>query len=236
MINSLGLSKLRNGEFINFGNDILGLSKKYDLPTLGLQTMVTAFEDSLTPLNKLFLKEKGSAFSTDIELADLRRDNAVLGIKFVLDGYLKHYEQAKQSAAELLIETIEKYGSGAIAYQNYVQETSSINQFIAEIDANPALKAGIEELNLTAWFGELNQANLDFNVLFIKRNEEQSQKPEGNLKDLRKSAKDGFDALANFLIAKQWIQPGPEQESLILEINGLISQYNLLVQSRMPSA
>lgn len=225
------VTRLRNAEFISLGTDVVAIARKYDLSLPLLKPETDKLEDAFKPLNTLYAQEKGSQLSIAIELADIRRDDAVNGIRFVAEGYMKHYEDPKKTAASTILRAIGKYGSD-IANQNYIQETATLNNLTEDMEAPGALRDALALLGLTAWGTELKEANKAFNDLYLQRIEQSSQKPEGNLKELRLPARTQYDLFNRKLDAMDIMVPTDPLTNLIKELNSLTAQYNRLLAGR----
>ncbi|HPI10500.1 MAG TPA: DUF6261 family protein [Catalimonadaceae bacterium] len=233
MIEFFNLTQLRNAEFISYGRDVLALFKEHDLPGLGLQTSVTQFEKNLQPVVVKYDQEKGNTLAHDIEKADLRRDNAVIGIRQVADAYTRHFDVAMKKAAEILLKCIARYGNSAIAYQNYFQETESIRRLMHDFETMRDVKDALETLGLQEWADELKDANQDFQVLYQRRMEKEKDDSVGQLKDLRNAARESYESLVHFLVATHTVQPKDVFQELITGINQQIQEYNRILENQV---
>ena len=234
IIDSISLSQLRNGEFINYITDLIAILRKHEIKSPFLKAQADKFEPEVDLLNKVFAPERGSKLSFDIELADYRRDEAISGIKQVVSAYTRHFDANTKAAAEALLRGINKYGSN-LATQNYMQETTSLSSLSDDFETNADLKAALILLGLGAWAGELKTANVNFNSLYLKRTEENSLKPELTVKTQRGIVKDKYDVLADYISAYQKINPSDDLLIAIREVNSHISQYNRLLAGRTSS-
>lgn len=227
----IDLTALRIAEFIAIGSDVDFVLSEYDITALGLATVVPPFRSGFRLVAEIYAREKGSPLSKDIEVADGRRDECIIGIKGVAESYMRHYDQTFRAAADILLRTINKYGN-SIATQNYLAESESLRQLCEDLEAVGPAKEALAKLGLTAWANEMREANTAFAVLYQQRNKETSQLPVGNVKELRGSAKITFDALMAMLDARNLISPGAPLTALINELNTLIGKYNRLLASR----
>jgi len=232
MIEKFNLSQLRNADFITYGRDVLNLFKEYDLPAIGLQATVNTFEKELHPVLVKFDLEKGNTLALEMEQSDLRRDNAIIGIRQVADAHTRHYDTILKKAAEILLKCIARYGNSAIAYQNYYQETESILKLVADFENIVEVKHALDTLGLVDWAAELKEANQEFEKLYQKKMSNQPDNQDVNLKDLRNNAKESYEGLIQFLVATHTVQPKDVFRKLIAEVNLLNKEYSKILAAQ----
>ncbi len=229
-VKDITYSRLKLGEFIAFVKDVLTLFAKYNADTLGMQVKMSDLKNSLTPLDKAFAIEQASAFSKEIEKADLRRDKAINGIRSVVKAYTDYFDENLQKQADTLLRTISKYGD--IANLNYQLESETLRQLADELDSESKLKIAVEALHLGNWVIELKAANEVFAKLYADRNEESAnRKPEGKTLDFRNYTVDKYKALAKHLDSKNTLEPSEPSGKLVAELNVLLDKYDRLVKS-----
>lgn len=228
----LDLASLWIAEFIRLGADVEAVLARYDTEALGLGSVAESFKTGFEKVSHVYGREKGSPLSKDLEKADIRRDQCIIGIKGVAESYLRHYDPAFVGAADTLLQTINRYGN-SIATQNYQTESESLRQLCGELDSPGAAKDALIKLGLNAWALEMRVANTDFSLLFERQNKEASPVPAiGNVKDLRIAAKGDYDALMAMMDARSLVSASPQLSHLIAELNTLIGKYNQLLASR----
>lgn len=230
-MDKIELSGLRIAEFIALGSDMDAILLNYDIKALGLETSVVSFRSAFKLLADIYAREKGSILSKEIEMADFRRDQCIIAIKGIAENYLRHYDPAFVTAAEILLRTINKYGS-SIATQNYMAESESLRQLCDDLEADGPAKDALVKLHLKEWAEEMRVANTAFSTLFQQRNKEASLLPMGNVKELRASAKIAYDGLMAMLNARNLVSPSAPLTALINELNILIGKYNRLLSTR----
>lgn len=227
----LDVSALRIAEFIALGSDMEDVLVKHDTAALGLEPVVSSFMIGFKNVSDLYGSEKGSPLSKDIELADVRRDQCIIGIKGVAENYQRHFDPAFAAAANILLRTINQYGSN-IATQNYPIESLSLNQLCNELEATGEVNEALVKLGLKDWATEMRTANTVFSSIFQQRTKETSQQPTGSLKELRLAAKADYENLIDMLDALKLVSPSSSLTGLIKELNTVIGKYNELLASR----
>ena len=228
MLSKIAITRLYNTDFLGYGTDIIAICKKFNLPLPALTAATASFETSITGLKAVYAQEKGSILSPQVEQADLRRDNAVSGIKLTCEAHSRHFEPAKVAAADTILRCIAKY-SNNIAKENYLRETEMLRNLSEDFDAAGTVKDALALVGLTAWAGEMKAANEQFNTVYTSRITEASQKPDGTVTDLRLPAREQYDALMKVITALDTLTPGDGLTNMIKEINVLTDKYSLVI-------
>jgi Family of unknown function (DUF6261) len=232
MIAILQLARLRNSEFIQFINDVLGIVSLNDpqaLLVLGQFNALTAEKDVL---QSLFNKEQASALTDELITLDEQRDNLLNGIIALVQGYSYSQDPLQKKSALALQVNITSYGTG-IARENYQSETTIITKLLNDWTTMPELAAAIALLNLSTWQTQLAAANAAFNAKYLARTQEIGSAPPDSLKEKRASATDAYTDLRDFINSYFTINKGVAPFGKVTnELNALVDQYNRLVAGR----
>lgn len=231
MLLPISVLRLRNPEFIGFTDGIITICKKYNLPLPAFATPVATFESGMEPIKDRYALEKGSPLSEELRKLDLRRDNAINGIKQNAESYNKHFMPAKVAAGDVVLRAIAKYGNN-IAGQSFLQQTTILNKLSVDFEAAGPVKDALALLGLTDWAAEMKTANLAFETKFMERNTESSQKPEGSLTEMRVPGKLLWDNFVKIVHAHETLSPTADLDSMIKEMNTFIKKYNELIEKR----
>lgn len=232
LIDTLNYTRLRNGEANQFGADLHTILNKFVPRIQGLNVQADNVKAANQKISDLFAKEKKSKLSKKIENADLRRDDAVTGIKQCAEAFVKHFNPNFRKAAQDLLDGINKYGAN-IAGQNYIQESAILKNLSEDFENNTDLKNALTVLNIVDWAAELNEANKEFNALFLQRNEDSSrQKPDVSMKELRIDFKVIMEKTFENVYARHILASSDDVLFLIGELNTLIAKFNKIVLDR----
>jgi len=227
MISSFNFSKLRNDEHIQFIKDVLKIIETNDPDALLVKLLWDILKEKNILCENAYLLLRKSELTKKIVDKDDRRDNDATGIKKIVEGYIHHYENDKAEAAELILSHMNKYGSN-IAKMNYQAETTAITDLTEYVKNDPKMKAAADLLFLTDWFNALEQANIEFNELYMLRIDEQAGKNNDNLKELRAETVSAYNELIKHLSAHALITPSELYEKTTNMINELIDKYSSL--------
>ncbi len=230
MLIAPSLQNYRNGEFVKFIANSLTICSKYDLATLNLAEKHTALEQAHQSLKALFKVDRGSDLTKEIIRLDKERDSDFTGIIGIVELYANnHYDETMVNAATSLLKVLESHGRSLVRL-SYQQQTAAMEDIITRIEAGHV--AELTTLNLADWFAHMKNANDQFNVKFLERNQEYAQAPKEKLTAVREQTTNAYQELAKFINAYAVIGTTADYEPLINELNALINNYNAVVNRR----
>ena len=232
MINAIDLAKLRNGEFLQFGTNVSDLVESNNPKGLNVEPQHLVFKTKIGEMGELFNTERASPITQELVMLDDRRDRAINGISGVISAYCSHFVPETANAANLLAGDLQLFGTG-VARQNLPSETALINGIINDWETKPGLTTALATLGLAPWVAELKTANQTFDQKYIERTKEYGAANPDTLKAKRDETMLAYYELRKYLEAYSVIQNTPEYQKTINELNALIDQYNLLINSRI---
>lgn len=230
MIQKIRVHKLRASELLQFLNDAIKLCNQQSTEPMKLATVITALITDTNSFDRLFKLNPGSAITLELIDLDDRRDNCVMGIHQVLEGYSHYFEAVLRTAAQNLLNNMNKYGS-SIYDLNYQAETRTITNMLNEWTTSSTLAAAVTTLNLGAWTTELKTANNLFNERYLQRVDEKASAPQINSFQARKKAIASYRQLIQQIEARATLAEDQTYNSLINSLNALIDKYNTLGDS-----
>ncbi len=232
MINSIDLVRLRNGEYLQFMQDVLSITRDNDPALMKVQAPFAELETITGEIESLFKIPTGSAITAELEKYDLLRDNALRGIIGMLRANSYSEDPIITHHADMLSTHLDLFGKDITA-DSYQSETTSIRNIIADWDAKPDLKAAVIALNLNSWRLALENANNSFLEYYLLRAKEQGFNVTESLKTKRLKANEAYYTLRDKLNAYYVIENGIEPyKSVVAYINGLLTNYNDLLNRR----
>jgi hypothetical protein len=238
MINSLTFASLRNVEFISFCTDAENVIDLNDPAALKIAKSLAKFKTNTKECNDIYDIDKKNPYTIAIQNLDFRRDQAIIGIQMVIEGYTYYFDDAVKKSALALLDSIKMHGPN-IARMNYQAETGVLKTLVGDWATKPAYSAAITFFNLTAWVKELTDANQEFTKKFAERAQDSgSTANDTKFKEKRVETTASWNKLRD-LIESQYnvkVEEGDGEEkpylTLINSLNALIDKYNVLVNTR----
>lgn len=237
MLHTINLHKLRNAEYLQFGKDAAALLTDADATSLGINKPFATFKNSITEIENAFKTELANPLSAKLSELDSLRDNVFLGIWYVTDGYLLHFNPEIVAKAEIVRKNLLTYGRDTIKI-SYPAETASINSMITDWETKPELTAAVDALHLTEWKVGLKQINTEFEATYTERAKKEGDAATINpVKTLRLPSVKLWDKFTTTLSAQYILHDedatlGPKYLSLINNINALIDTYKNILTVR----
>ncbi|WP_127343326.1 DUF6261 family protein [Ancylomarina longa] len=231
MFEPIYLSHLRNNEFIQFVKNFLSVLNENELETLKLKPEYDELQALFATMVALYMPKQSSQFTKTLQEDDNRRDKAFVGIQSMINAYAYHYDAGKKEAADILLNSLKKYGS-QITKQNYQGETATITAIIQEWKREIVLVDALSKLLLTDWVNELETSNMQFDAHYLERIKEDAASPEIKIVDLRKKITQVYRNLSSRIYAFSIISEVPTYSDIIKRSNSLIEKYNFVVDAR----
>lgn len=237
MFEKIHLSSLRNSEFSQFSNDVLGVIARNNPAALKVEKQEAGLRTLSKQADALFKTKKGFDTTEELIALDARRDKCITGISLNVHSLTYHFDEEVVQHAQILSKHLKHYGAGAIARENYVSETAHIKAVLKDWETKPELKAAIKKLQLEGWKTALETDNNAFNELYLERNAEMGAASTDTLREKRIEVGDAFYALCNHISAYHILKDGADPYGkTVKELNALIGQYNALLAGRKGKA
>lgn len=223
MITIANFEKYRKGDFYQFMVNVLEIVTTDRATTMAitaqraaLDAQVQLFADAYTPVI-------GSELTPQLAALDTQRDDALVGLKSVLEGYLKHFERAKRDSAFSLLDLMNGYGD-QIYKLRYQLETATVSNLLNDWQSSHS--AAITTLGIADWVQYLSEVNLEFNQFYLGRTQQIAGIESGALDALRVSTLDAYRLLKSHIEAHGLLTPSALNTQVQQEISSLASQYN----------
>lgn len=224
-IRKISLNHLRNEEWFQFFTEFKTLAGD-EVPesiTDEFQRFLELYNDADEVLEQI----RKSEYTAQIAQADVERDTTFSGFRDVVKGMQSHFNPEKRRAAARLMVVFDQYGN--IARKPYSDQTASTYNFLQEMKGGFA--ADVAALELGEWVNELDENNQQFSDLILQRNEEESQKTNLKMIELRKRVEDSYVIMVRRLEAVTVLQADHDLTDLINKLNANVTRYkNMLAQ------
>ncbi len=236
MINKITLVTLRQDEILQFNNDVTSLISLNNPEALKIQKPLARLKSTNEEIGTMITAESYTPLTEELNLLDMRRDVAIIGISQVVEGFTNHFDPIFRKYATLLQSNINLYGP-AIARQSLPVETASLTNLTNDWKTKPALKEAITAFNLDGWLSELIEANIAFNKKYIERAEKTGNASDSSVKPKRNEAAKIWMELRDLIESRYKITLDDEGDTapylkLINSLNAIIEKYNQLIAVR----
>lgn len=230
-IQNVNFKSIRIGESIQFFYDVYEFCKDNDFQTLKIEKQAKALKVIVDEMNSSYNVKRGSEITKEIMDADKRRDDAIVCLRTVTEGYTSHFDDEKRNAAVQLLNTIDKYGSG-IARMNYHAESTVLDNLGLELTSDEKIKAWVKKLTLSDVALEIVDANKALKNKFRLRVKDDAEKNDESATDLFKPSIESYNALKEHIEAHATLSPSDAYKTLIDQLNELINKYNTMLSMR----
>lgn len=232
MINKPSFNFYRQSESLQFFEDVATLCNKNNVDKLKIGNQSQQLILINQKLQASFKPDLHSQITEQLSELDQRRDNAVICLRKIADGFINHYDAQKQKAGKTIVQVIDKYGS-SLSRMNFQAETSTLTNLGRELISKPELSQAVEEITLTGVVEEMIASNNLFNEKYLLRVQETAANNDEVTSKFILEAVAAYRELTDHIEAHSTLTPSKEYLSLISELNELVNRYNTTVNQRI---
>jgi hypothetical protein len=139
---------------------ILEETNKCAIPESKTHETYLTLSQRYTTFQKSIDRTKKSENSPAAMAADKRRDDALVGIRLMVNGLIHSPDATIRAKAQRVYAQLDKFGAGVEQLKNE-DETTKILSILAGLDS-PDIKPLVTELGITAYVEELRTANSEY--------------------------------------------------------------------------
>lgn len=193
MLKAPHFENYRNGDFVQYCNNVLELMDAARATNLNVAPQRTTLNDTMTQFNDVWQPARGSELTPNIAALDADRDSVYTGLKMTVDAWAtNHYLDDHREAAYIVSDNIKGHGE-RVHRMRYQQQTATLNAIINDLENQYAPQ--ITLLGLADWVDTLKNLNEDFNDAYLGRTQALSLEQEGIVAQMREQATADFRAL-----------------------------------------
>ncbi len=222
---------LRKGEFLHLLRQHIDICKQYELPP-PIAAALEGLETAIQPLLGRLSRWRREPLTEELKALNNQRDKALTGLHLLASACTRHYDAAIVKAGEAILHGMRRYGK-KLTLLNYMAKTTVIEALVSLMQGDGPMADAANTLPLVkGWAQELQRANLAFETTWLNRSDERAARPDKSFTQLRTSATEAYQLLANRIQAQQTLYPSPEMAQLLAVLNELTDGYWQLVRGR----
>lgn len=225
------LTGYRVKEFIQFVGNALIIVDQHNPDTLKISDQYQALNTIYQQLLQVYKQDTVGDTATQLAKLDARRDQAIICLRMLSEGYVRHHDEKRQVAGEQLLACIDKYGT-RIYHLNYSAETAALKNLVCDLETVLACQEALNLLHLTSTVEEIKQANQAFEQLFVRQLRESSQKKPLRTRELIRQVAEAYRTLIKFVEAHVTLSPSAPYTLFIGHLNENTKHFNQLVEQR----
>lgn len=223
MIETANFQNYRKGDFYQFMTNVLDIVTETRSTTLSVEAQRSALATEVLRFSNAYTPVVGSDMTPQLAALDTQRDEALMGLKSVLEGFVKHFEADKRNAAFVLLDLMKGYGDKIYALR-YQLETATVSNLLQDWLADHTDKLAL--LRLDDWAAHLQDVNNQFNQLYVSRTQQIAGLETGVLDAIRAAVTDKYRLLKTHIEAQGIINPTELNTTVQQELSSLVIQYN----------
>lgn len=225
------LTGYRVKEFIQFVGNALIIVARHNPDTLKISDQYQALDTIYQQLLQVYKQDTMGDTAAQLAKLDARRDQAIICLRMLSEGYMRHHDEKRQAAGEQLLACINKYGT-RVYHLNYSAETAALNNLIRDLETVPAYQEAVTLLHLESTVEEIKQANQEFAQLFVQKLSKSSQTKGPRTRELTREVAAAYRTLVKFVEAYVTLFPSAAYTLFINHLNENTKHFNQLVRQR----
>ena len=225
------ITRYRIKEFIQFVRNSLMIVGQHNPDQLKVKKQYNALMQAHRQLELAYKRDNGDVITPRLTELDNARDQAIVCLRMISEGYIRHYDPALSSAGQQVLNCIDKYGA-RLYNLNYSAETTALKNLVRDLQTIPACVQAIQAMHLEELVGEMKRTNLAFEQQFIEHLEASSRASAETMRELTQSTTEVYRNLIKHLEAHATLTPTPEYTLFINHLNENTEYFNQVVERR----
>ncbi|MDR1878837.1 MAG: DUF6261 family protein, partial [Bacteroidales bacterium] len=222
-ITKIIFSYLRNEAQYQFLLLVQKLFDRYPSVATIVANLLPQFYELLTIEGQLVDAVRASEYTNKLAEADRRVDRDIVGINAAIKSALHHFDPEVVKAAQSLERRMKSF-NGDIEKKSYEEEPAAVKILIADFGSTYAEQVNIVGIN--AWVRELDDAQNEFEQLFVNRNTEYANRPQQRLREVRKQIEAIYRLIVEQIDAYELLNNNPTVEAFVAELNKEVLYFN----------
>lgn len=235
MITTAYLFRYRIKEFIQFMRNALMITNQHGPSPLRVKAQYQALNKCYQQLESSYQQNTDNSLSQELVQLDTARDQAIVCLRMLSEGYTRHPGKAQREAGQRVLEGIDKYGS-RLYDLNYGAETAALKKVVNDMQSDPTGAAAIRQLHLEAVVAEIKRTNQEFERQFVRHLEATSQSDGPRMRELVQQTADAYRTMVDHLQAHALLTPSTEYTLFGHHFNENVEHYNQIVDRRKQTA
>jgi hypothetical protein len=231
-LDALNLRRLHMEEYLALGLSTLELAKTHGLmqdKAFGL--MLAELDKQTQLLGKAIDKPRGSALTGALATLDKQRDQLYLELKQGVHYFVKSTTDADKQKAALLLLPYFKTGTSLSVKASDV-ETARISVLLKTFQDNADFTQALKTLLLDKVVDALHKTNMDFDALYLKRLQENTDIPKGLGQDAKQGVGIAYSAFCKAVEDQLYFAPTEALEKIFHDLNELRIDYRRILAHR----
>ncbi|MDR0348281.1 MAG: DUF6261 family protein [Tannerella sp.] len=222
---------LRNEAHYQFMLLVLKLFADFPKVAEIVTALISRLTDLVTAEGKLVDAITGSLYTEQLAEADHRIDRDIAGLDAAVESALHHYDPAFVEAAKALKLRLTSF-HGEIRKKAYEEESAAVKILVAELKSIYSVQINL--LGLDGWVTELEAAQTDFERIFLLRNKEMADRPQEQLRALRKEEDAIYHEIVERIDAYGTLNGYDVTGQFVKELNHEVTYFNEHTHRRVP--
>jgi hypothetical protein len=220
---ALYLGRLRNEAHYQFMLLVWKLFSVYQNVASIVTTLLVELDKLITLEGQLVDLVRASRYTEELATADQTLDKYIVGFNSAINSALHHFDSSVVEAARAIAIRMKAFRK-SIEKKPYEEEAAAVKILVADLKST--YQTQIDVLKLNDWVTAISTAQNEFEQLFIQRNVELANRPQEQLREVRKQADDVYHQIVERIDAFVVMNGDAACKDFIAELNKEITYFN----------
>lgn len=229
---NLSLSSFDKVEFSELGSRVVGITRKYSDDVYHLDGVLQFLVNEQEEFNKIIILEPSNELKKEIKPLCIRRNALLQTLRNQLFNHKRADVESLRSSVFVATRFINTYLPNT-KFERFERRNNRVDQILAELNSNEALKSAFDKLSLTAQMAELKAIHLRIKSLDADYISLKAERPNyATLKELRRKVSKSLTHFIYTIELSQKQYPEVDYTPLMNELNVLFGEMNAKVKSK----
>ena len=224
----------RNRDYYMLAQKFLSVLGEYNISEIKMDFHLPKLQLSFDNFDKTYQKVRKSELTDIIESIDIRRDNAFDAFKYYVHACSLRNEPEISDAAKVVKITIKSIG-WTLQKDGLNEETSKLKTLFNEIENSVDLTNYIEIIGAKQWYNSLKSEQEEYDKVFLKRENQKSDKPNITANEARNNLKKDIQELWIYINVINNMNNNKKIDELIGKLSNIVKDTKSIVSSRKQS-
>lgn len=219
---AIDLKSMKNNEYVEFMTKVQKIINSLPIILEKVAPMPIQFNMLMEKIKDSITIEQSNEYTQTLADTDKERDNLHQGLCHVVEAFCLHNDEEKSLAAKLLKRVIKRYRTTSLRVGGYEDQTALIRTLTSNLTDESNLTYS-EQIGLTSWISDLDNANNCFEEIMVARMDEATQTLGYTTRDVRKELTPIFRKIVQVVESFVMLGIDPQFSEFINKVNNEIT-------------
>jgi hypothetical protein len=230
-VTTIDFGRLRISELIEYFTLVGSICRKFNPAEMNVEPQCSNLSQSVEKAEASFKLDSSSPITTEMVALDQARDQDIICLRMLAEGYTYHFDPAKKAAGQQILKIINLYGDKIYAL-NYESQTAVVRNLTNDLLLKPELVVALETTGMHEVALKARENNNAFSQKYLERIEDTANKTAISTSERLKESISLYRVLVRHLEANALLNAMENLNNAISEINKVAERFNAIIRNR----